>query len=229
MVSLINGKKFYKTKYEGYLASKEGKISNKKGKGLLKERYDKDGYVEYCLSINGKSIYKRGHRIIAETFIPNPENKPQVNHIDGNKKNNSVDNLEWCTSSENNHHRYNNLNYEAHGKIKVYKYINNTLIEIYDSIAEARKHISYKYIKSIIENKPIYNHYYFERNKNKINVYWNGKILFTFDSCGEAGLFFNKKPNSISSKCNGVYTKSQEFSKNFTLRAETSNDYRKHT
>ena len=75
----------------------------------LKPIKHKNGYLKIVLyDENGKSIEYALHRLVAETFIPNPENKPQVNHKDGNKLNNCVDNLEWCTAKENSIHAYNN-------------------------------------------------------------------------------------------------------------------------
>jgi hypothetical protein len=67
---------------------------------LLKTGNDVRGYQQVSLSKNGKATVRRVHRLVAETFIPNPEEKPQVNHIDGYKTNNTVDNLEWTTSLE---------------------------------------------------------------------------------------------------------------------------------
>ena len=65
------------------------------------------GYLMVGLMIEGKKrIYKLIHRLVGETFIPNPENYPQINHIDGNKSNNHVTNLEWCTSSHNVRHSF---------------------------------------------------------------------------------------------------------------------------
>lgn len=67
----------------------------------LKPGVNSRGYIEYSLHVKGKRICKTGHRLVAETFIPNPENLPCVNHIDENKKNNKIDNLEWCTYQYN--------------------------------------------------------------------------------------------------------------------------------
>lgn len=80
---------------------------NKSGKEkLLKKFLTKYGYETVSIQENGKSKTKWVHRLVAELFIPNPENKPQVNHIDGNKSNNRADNLEWATGSENVQHYY---------------------------------------------------------------------------------------------------------------------------
>lgn len=70
---------------------------------VLKLALSDRGYLHLCL-YNPKNKNHRINRLIAQTFIPNPENLPEVNHKDGNKLNNNVDNLEWCTSSENNLH-----------------------------------------------------------------------------------------------------------------------------
>lgn len=70
----------------------------------IKPRFDEDGYVRYALCKNRKIKHIFAHKLVALHFIPNPENKSQINHKDGDKTNNCVDNLEWCTPRENNLH-----------------------------------------------------------------------------------------------------------------------------
>lgn len=67
-------------------------------------RSNGNGYLYLRLSNNGVISNEYVHRLVAKTFIPNPDNKPEINHMDGNKSNNHVSNLEWCTSSENKKH-----------------------------------------------------------------------------------------------------------------------------
>ena len=67
---------------------------------------DKDGYMCVSLSLNGKVFSKKVHRLVAEAFIPNPSKKHEVNHKNLLKNDNRVDNLEWCSRSENQKHAY---------------------------------------------------------------------------------------------------------------------------
>lgn len=80
---------------------------------LLKPQKRKDGYCIVHLRKNENTFALYVHRLVAEAFIPNPENKPQVNHINGNKADNRVENLEWTNASENIMHAYNTLGKKA--------------------------------------------------------------------------------------------------------------------
>lgn len=76
-----------------------------KFKGIIQKcQVDKYGYVRVRLSVNNVKSSHRVHRLVAKAFIPNPDNLPQVNHIDGNKQNNATSNLEWINNSDNQIH-----------------------------------------------------------------------------------------------------------------------------
>ena len=83
-----------------WVSSKNGSIRCCKGR-ILKLSTNKDGYLYVCLWKNGKVKNFLVHRLVAEAFLPNPDNLPQVNHKDENPQNNNVDNLEWCSAQYN--------------------------------------------------------------------------------------------------------------------------------
>lgn len=89
-------------KYPKYLITEDGQVINSETGKTCKQRVTVYGYLTVCL---GKGTY-RTHRLVAETYLPNPENKREVNHIDCNKQNNHVLNLEWVSSKENKAHAW---------------------------------------------------------------------------------------------------------------------------
>ena len=89
-----------------YQVSNYGKIKNSRNNKLLKTQKNIKNYVVITLKNKEKKYTLKVHRLVAQAFIENLLNKPQVNHIDGNKENNYVDNLEWVNNSENQYHAY---------------------------------------------------------------------------------------------------------------------------
>lgn len=127
---------------------------NTKKEKILKP-HNNDGYYDVTLYKHGKHKQYKIHRLVAQNFIPNPKNKPQVNHKDGNKINNNVNNLEWVTNSENIKHAFKtNLHKKYYGsdhnnakKIKQYT-LEGKFIKEWGSIVEAS--IYYKTTKENI-------------------------------------------------------------------------------
>ena len=97
-------KRFRDTKY---LVTKDGRVYSEMSNRFLKQTTEK-GYMILNLRIDGKTYKKYVHRIVAEVYIPNPHNKPEINHKNAIKDDNRVDNLEWNTSKENIRHAYDN-------------------------------------------------------------------------------------------------------------------------
>lgn len=143
--------------FEGkYQISNCGKVKslnycNTDKEKVLVNKVNHRGYEYVCLCKNNQRQYPRIHRLVAENFIENRGNLEQVNHIDGNKKNNVVSNLEWCTQTENIHHAMKNglLNLNGSDNPKARKVVQLSLsgkvIRYYDTIVQAGKELGIKH------------------------------------------------------------------------------------
>lgn len=139
--------------YENYYVTDTGDVYSRNGTGRfvkLKKLAGRPNYRPYYYV----RLYDKNHigsncaihRIVAQAFIPNPENKPCVNHKDGNKHNNNVSNLEWCTYSENSVHSIKVLKNKNGGKPKksVTQIKDGKKIATFDSVAEAARQCNLK-------------------------------------------------------------------------------------
>lgn len=140
--------------YPNYSVSNLGRVRNDKTGRILTahKRGRRNTYYLYVNLFQGKIIGRLIHRLVAEAFIPNPEQKSEVNHIDGNTFNNAVDNLEWVSHSENILHAYRVLNREMGSKAAA---VNSKKIvrvedgQVFNSIQEASHACGLKSLTSI--------------------------------------------------------------------------------
>jgi len=136
---------------EYYEVSTFGRIKSLRRNIIMKQR-NRGGYKSAKLSVNGVAKHKNTHQYVAETFIPNPENKPQVNHIDTDKFNTHISNLEWNTAKENTDHAYANNLIPIHKGEDCYisKFTNKEVVYIYTNPDNlTMKHLSKKFNRDV--------------------------------------------------------------------------------
>lgn len=125
--------------YRGlYKVSNRGRVLYIKTNTIKHSYLNRQGYHQITLFKNGVKKSFKLHRLVAQAFIPNPLNKPFINHIDGDKDNNRVCNLEWVTSAENNRHAIEHGLNDCNQR-KVAYYENGKLVHLFDSLTQAGK------------------------------------------------------------------------------------------
>ena len=130
---------------------------------VLKTQTDKKGYHRLRVTIEREKMCYKVHREVAKAFIPNPGNLPQVNHKDGNKSNNAVDNLEWISNRDNAHHAIENGLWEnvfegsrrenESRKRPVIGYFTPDISQRFESIREAEKYVGSTHVVDVLKGR----------------------------------------------------------------------------
>lgn len=123
---------------QGYVVNKSGVVRKISTTRKMNPHPDPDGYERIRIQINKKAKMLRVHRLAAQAFIPNPENKPSVNHKDGVKNNNHLENLEWVTHKENFQHAKATLRVGMH-KFSVDSILMSKLQGLIDTLEEIKQ------------------------------------------------------------------------------------------
>lgn len=208
---------FINNKETNYECNPSGLVRNRKTKRVLRGNTKKNGYIEYELYLADRHIYILGHRLVAQTFLTNPQNYKQINHKDGNKTNNSVDNLEWCDSSYNNAHAYQSgLNDHESLKVSIYQLDKNyRIVQTYASIAEAKRVTGILNINKVLKGeRRSAGGFYWKYSDNtytpkkigikkKVAQYTlQGEIIAIYDSASEASRITGIYRKGITDCCN---------------------------
>lgn len=216
-------KYIYNNQETDYSISIEGEVRKDTINYILSQSMQQD-YKFVTLLINGKQKRMRVHRLVAETFIDNPDNKPYVNHIDGNRGNNNVTNLEWVTPSENTIHAVKiGLMQNGRKKAVIQYNLDGQQMMIFESATEAARQTGgsqskitmccrrqretandyqWRYADDVQDVKKIEKK--FITGKHVAQMDENGNILNIYPSFKEAARAVNGTSSAISRVCSGT-------------------------
>lgn len=205
-----------------YSISIEGKVRNDK-RGTLLTSHKQQGYMHVSLSFLSQTKRLKIHRLVAIAFIPNPKNKPYVNHKNGIRDDNRIENLEWVTASENTIHSWNTGLSKSSVERKVVQYnLSGEKIAEYKSIREAslatnsdeskismccnnkrKSHNKYQW-KFEAESLSNLSEYFPTTVNKKVAQYYNDKLIMIYDSIRKAAISVNGTPSAISRVLSGT-------------------------
>lgn len=152
--------------------TRDGQVMNMITRRFLKPRDNGHGYMQVFVTINKKQYMRYVHRLVAECYIQNPRNAPEVNHKDGNKQNNNYNNLEWCTSAENKQHaiRIGLIKHNSKIKDKMPKKPRIILSEEEKKAREKAKAKRYreKHLEEILARDREYRRKYYSQHRDEI-------------------------------------------------------------